>query len=130
VSERGARWLLWAVALFTLPLPMWQFGEVVPVARFLLLGGVTAGLVAAEGAGRIPLLVGALFLSHALAYAALLWLAARLVAAGAARLSPRAPARVALALAAAALLLGSLFEVYRTPFAAASGRANLLHVYE
>jgi hypothetical protein len=121
--------LLWVVALLTLPLPLWQLGELAPVGRFLLLGGVTLGLVAAEGAGRVPWLVAALFFAHALVYAALLWLASWLAVAGAARLSPRAPARLALALAAAALLLTSLFEVYRTPFAAASGRATLLSVY-
>jgi hypothetical protein len=130
VSPRTARRLLWLSLVCLLPLPMVVFGAWIPVTRYLLLAGVTAGLVVTEGAGLVPLVFLALFLAHALVYAALAWLAARLLVAALARRLPRALAPLTLGLVAAGLALALLFPIYETPFAPVSPRANLLHVLE
>lgn len=130
MSTRAAFWLLFVAALLTVPLPMIQFGAIVPVSRYLLLGGVTLGLIVAEGAGTIPGLLLAVFAVHALVYAALLFACAALVTRGLARLSTRAVGPAAALLAVIALLVASFFDVYTTPFAARSLHTNLLHVLE
>jgi hypothetical protein len=122
--------MLWVVFLLTLPLPMLLFGAVVPVARYLMLAGVTAALIGAEGGGAIPVQLLALFLAHALVYAGLLWLLAHLLSRLVARLAPRALAAVTLGVAVACVAAASLGRPYVTPFAASSPRANLLHVLE
>jgi hypothetical protein len=130
VSTKAARRLLWLSLVCLLPLPMLVFGAWIPVTRYLLLAGVAAGLVLTEGAGLVPLVILALFLTHALVYAALLWLAARLVAGALGRRFPRALAPLTLGLVGAGVALALAFPIYETPFAAVSPRANLLHVLE
>ena len=130
MSPRAARRWVFVVALFTVPLPMLQFGATIPVARYLLLAGVTAGLVAAEGTGTIPLTLLALFVGHALVYGALLWIAAWLATRLVERAAPRALGPLAVLVVAGALLVTSLFDVFTTPFAARSLHTNLFHVIE
>ncbi len=130
MSPRASRRLVFLVALLTVPLPMLQFGAVIPVSRYLLLAGVTLGLVVSEGTGTVPLAMLGLFAGHALVYSALLWVGAWLWTRGVARVSARAVGPVAVTTAVAALLLTSLFDVFTTPFAARSLHTNLLHVIE
>jgi hypothetical protein len=130
VSPLATRRILWLGSLLLLPLPMLQFGAWIPVSRYLLLAGVTAGLILAEGAGTIPNLMLGLMLGHVLVYTALLWLAAWLAARALFALAPRAAGPLSLGLVAAAAIVTLAFEVYVTPFASLSPRANLLHVLE
>ena len=74
---------------------MLLFGAFVPVARYLLLAGVTVGLIVAEGGGEIPYLFLALMLGHVLVYACVLWLLAWGLARGLWAVAPRGAARTA-----------------------------------
>ena len=125
MSPRATRRLLWLAALAMLPLPMLQFHELAPVTRYLLLAGVVAGLMWTEGTGTIPWLFFGLLLGHALVYAGLLWLAAWGAARGLYAAAPQRAGALAVVLVAAGLVLTLSFDVYRTPFAAVSPRANL-----
>jgi hypothetical protein len=122
--------VLWLGLVLMLPLPMLAMGAHIPVTRFLLLAGVSLGLILAEGGGTIPYAAFGLLLAHALVYAALLWLAAGWCVAGLARLAPRGVGPVVIGLVVAGLLVASLTPVYVTPFAPVSPRATLLHVLE
>jgi hypothetical protein len=127
MSPRTARRVLWLAALLLVPAPMLVFDACVPVARYLLLAAVCIGVRIADGPGGVVWQVFALFLAHALAYAGLLYLGARL--AGRALHPLPAPARaavvaIAVAGAAAWALAG---EPYVTPFGT-TARANLLGV--
>ena len=127
-GPRGIRRILWLGALVLVPLPMLQFGALIPVTRYLLLAGVTGGLILAEGTGRIPNVMLLLMLGHALLYAGLLWLAAWALARVLRAVLPTRARTAALALVAAGALLALLTEPYVTPFAAESARASLLTV--
>jgi hypothetical protein len=127
-GERSTRRILWIAALLLVPLPMLRFGAVIPVARYLLLGGVTGGLIASEGTGTIPNVFFVLLMLHVLVYAALLYGAARLLARALHAAGPRLARRLALALVAAATLVALTQEIYVTPFAPVSPRASLLDV--
>ena len=122
--------MLWVGFLLTVPLPLLGFGALIPVARFLLLAAVTAGLIVAEGMGAVPAALLAIFVLHALLYAGLLWLLALLISRGLARLSSRSVGPATLGLVAACLIVAAAFDLYVTPFAPVSPRASLLHVLE
>jgi hypothetical protein len=122
--------MLWIGFLLTVPLPLLGFGALIPVARFLLLAAVTAGLIVAEGMGTVPAALLAILVLHALVYAALLWLLALLISRGLARLSRRSLAPATVGLVAACLIVAAVFDLYVTPFASVSPRASLLHVLE
>jgi hypothetical protein len=122
--------MLWLGFLLTVPLPLLGFGALIPVARFLLLAAVTAGLIVAEGMGLVPAALLAIFVLHALVYAGLLWLLALLISRGLARLSWRSVGPATVGLVAACLIIAAAFELYVTPFAPVSPRASLLHVLE
>jgi hypothetical protein len=130
VAPKSARRILWLGLICMLPLPMLQFGAEIPALRYLLLAGVTLGLIVSEGMGQVPGLVLALLLGHALVYAGLLWLVAWLAARALSGLAPRALAVTTLGLVVAGVIVTSAFDVYRTPFGARSMQVNLLHVLE
>ena len=113
-----------------MPLPLLGFGALIPVARFLLLAAVTAGLIVAEGMGTVPAALLAIFVLHALVYAGLLWLLALLISRGLDRLSSRSVGLATVGLVAACLIVAAAFDLYVTPFAPVSPRASLLHVLE
>lgn len=127
-DPRVTRRILWLGALLLLPLPMLRFEALVPVARFVLLTGVTTGLIVTEGLGRIPILFFVLMAGHALVYTGLLYGAAWLLAKGLHAAAPRAAGRVALALVVGLAVVALSREIYVTPFAPVSPRANLLGV--
>jgi len=130
VSSRAERWALWLGLVLVVPLPMaWIEPVRVPAARYLELGLVCGAVLAVEGAGGVVGTLTALFLGHALAYAALLWGAAWLGLRAAAGLGPRARRRLVVVLVLAGVLGAAAFRIYRTPFQAASIRASLLEVY-
>ena len=130
MSPRAARWILWLAALAMLPLPMLLFGALIPVTRYLLLGGVSALLIVTEGGGQIPILALLLFLVHALVYAAATWLVCLWLTRALSRRAPGwlGPATVTFVLIGLAFTIG--FDVYVTPFASVEPRANLLSVLE
>lgn len=127
-DPRTVRRILWLGALVLVPLPMVQFGAWIPVTRYLLLAGVTGGLILAEGAGRIPNAMLLVMLGHALVYAGLLWLLAWAVARCLQLAVPSRARAVAVALVAAGVLLALVTQPYVTPFAAEAPRASLLTV--
>jgi hypothetical protein len=130
MTPQATRRTLWLAALLLVPLPMLQFGAFVPVVRYLLLGGVTLGLIIAEGGGEIPYLFLGLMLGHALVYAGLLWAAAWAAVRGLWAVSPTAAGRVALAIATVGLLLALVTKPYVTPFSSVSLHSNLLVVLQ
>lgn len=130
MSPKLARRILWLGLVLMLPLPMLEFGGWIPVSRYLLLSGVTLGLILTEGWGTVPGLVLALLAGHVIVYGGLLWGAAWTGSRVLHRLSPRSLGPVTLGLLAAGIVLTSAFAVYVTPFAPVSPRANLLHVLE
>lgn len=130
MSPGAAHRILWLDSLLMLPLPMLFFGGWIPVSRYLLLTGVTLGLIVTEGMATVPGEILGLLLGHAIVYAVLLWLASGWLLRGVRALSPRAATPVALGLLATGLVVTLAFEVYVTPFAPVSARANLWHVLE
>lgn len=127
-ERRSTRRVLWIGALLLVPLPMIKFGAWIPVSRYLLLGGVTGGLILAEGPGRIPNAMLIAMLGHALVYAGLLWGVAWALARALHRVAPVRSRNVALALVVAGVLIALATEPYVTPFASEAPRANLLTV--
>jgi hypothetical protein len=125
----ATRRLLWLAALVLVPLPMFQFGAFVPVARYLLLAGVSFGLIASEGGGEIPYLFLALMLTHGVVYAGVLWLLAWALARGMWAVLPRSAGRVAVGLALAGLAVALFTKPYVTPFSAVSLHSNLPVVF-
>jgi cytochrome bd-type quinol oxidase subunit 2 len=113
--------------MLVLPLPMLTFEGVVPVARYLLLGAVCIGMRIAEGPGGVVWQLTALFLAHALVYAALLWGAAWISARALGALPSRARGAAVVLVVAACLLWALAAEPYVTPFGL-SARTNLLGV--
>lgn len=130
MAPRTTRRILWLGGLLLAPLPMLGTEAWIPVSRYLLLAGVTAGLIIAEGAATIPNVFFFLLLGHAVVYGGLLWLGAWVGSRLLHRLVPRAAGAVACALVLAAAALAVATPLYVTPFAATSARANLLHVLE
>jgi hypothetical protein len=129
MSPHAARRLLWLAALLIVPLPMLVFDAVVPVARYLLLAGLCVGMVIAEGPGGVVWQLAALFVSHALVYAALLYLLAWAIARALARTSARARAAAVAVAVAACLVWAIATQPYVTPFGRAA-HANLLGVLQ
>jgi hypothetical protein len=127
MSPRSARRVLWLAALVLVPLPMLMFGEQAPVLRYLVLAAVCVGMRIAEGPGGAVWELTALFLSHALVYAALLYAGARLAVRALAPVSAPARAAVVAVVVAGAAAWALLGEPYATPFGTAA-RANLLGV--
>lgn len=109
---------------------MLQFGAFVPVARYLLLAGVTLGLIAAEGGGEIPHLFLALMLGHALVYTGLLWLVAWAATRVLWAATPRRASRIVLGLAALGLVLAVVTRPYVTPYSGISLHSNLWVVFQ
>ncbi|UCE85702.1 MAG: hypothetical protein JSU66_15445 [Deltaproteobacteria bacterium] len=132
MSPRSARLILWLGLALMAPVPV-ASGVVtglMPAARILMLGGICLLVVVLEHAKGVVLLFGAMLLAQALAYLLLLFVVAHLVSRLLARLTPRARACLAIALLAIGIALSAAFEVYRTPFRAASTRASLLEIFE
>ena len=130
MSVRTSRRLLWIGLLLALPLPMLALEDaLVPVARFLLLGGVCVAVMLVEDAGGVVGLLALVFLGHAIVYAGLLWLLAFAISRGLGRLPPRRLAALTLATLALALLAATATRPYRTPFGHAP-RGNLIEVLQ
>ena len=127
MSPRATRRVLFMALLVLVPLPMFTFDALVPVARYLLLGAVCVGMRVAEGPGGVVWQLTALFFAHALVYGALLWA----VAWGVARSLDALPSSARAALVASVIAAATLWAVaaapYRTPFGRAE-RSNLIEV--
>jgi phosphate/sulfate permease len=127
MSSRATRRVLFLALLVLVPLPMFTFDALVPVARYLLLGAVCVGMRVAEGPGGVVWQLTALFFGHALVYGAVLWAVAWAVT----RSLDALPASARAALVACAIAAGMLWAVaaepYRTPFGRAE-RSNLIEV--
>jgi len=128
MSVLVARRLLWLGLLLALPLPMVALdAALVPVARFLLLGGVCVAVMLVEDAGGVVGLLALVFLAHACVYAGLLWLLAFAISRGLRGLTPRRRAALTLAALALGLVAVTATRPYRTPFGRAP-RGNLVEV--
>ena len=126
----GTRRWLYAAALLLLPLPMLQFDAFVPVVRYLLLAGVTLGLIVAEGGGEIPYLFLGLIFGHALVYGLLLWVATRFLATRLWSYTPRNASRIVLVASGIACLLAIVTRPYVTPYSAISLHSNLWVLFQ
>ena len=120
MSHRAVRWLLWAIFCLTLPLPyfMIETGRV-PLASLLVFAGLTVPLTITDP-GLTAYVVAGLFAVQTLVYGAVLYLAARLLAA-------RIPARrrvPVVVVVAFALALVALRAVYIAPLSHGPGPTN------
>jgi len=126
---RGTLWTLWVALLLTVPLPYWAIEVgLVPAANLLVLSLVTVGASIVEGGDVLPLLALVLTV-QALAWAGVLFVAARFVTR---RIGRRRSVLTQRALATAlvcSLAAMSLFEVYRAPFSTSGPRTNVLGAF-
>ena len=127
MSPRATRRVLFLALLVLVPLPMFAFDALVPVARYLLLGAVCIGMRFVEGPGGVVWQLAALFFGHALVYGVAFWA----VAWAAARALGGLPASLRGSVVASAIIAAALWAVlaepYRTPFGR-SAHANLIEV--
>jgi hypothetical protein len=125
LGPRTARRLLLLAAILLVPVPYWAVDvERAPVARLLLLATMTGAAAIAEPGG-VGSIVAASLVAQAVLWLGVLSLVARLVV----RWLPPAGRWPAVAIVVAVLLAVASFRVYRTPFARAGPRANLLGIF-
>ena len=125
-----ARRVLWVAGLLLVPVPLMALADAfVPTARILELGLVVLITILVEGAAGIALLLLALFVGHAVVYAALLWLASWLVTWAIDRVVPTALGATTIVLVVVGVLWTSSMPVYDTPFHSRLPHATLLQVY-
>lgn len=130
MSRTTARRVLWAAALLLIPVPLLALGDAfVPTARLLELGLVVLVTIFVEGSGGVAPQLLALFFSHVLVYAALLWLAAGALTWAIHRTAPAALGTLTGAAVLAGILWTASVPVYDTPFHARLPHATLLEVY-
>jgi len=131
LSARTAAYLLFGLAVFTVPFPLFGLeGSFVPVARYAQLAAVLLALIAQEGAGGMVGLFAALLAGHLLVYTALLGLAVgllrRFVLEGLSE--PWRAATVGFC-AIALLAFASLVPVYDSQFHDTSAHASVWRLY-
>ena len=130
MSSRAVRRLLWAVAVFVVPLPIVAFGPgLVPAAHQLELGLLALAFGVVESMQGVTLALAVAFLVPGLIYAALLWFPAWLLARGLAKLPPTTRTRAALLLVMLGVAFAAVEPIYETPFSSRSARSSLLGVY-
>lgn len=132
MSTRAARWLLWLALVLMAPVPVMTgvVTAVVPAARILMLAGVCLLVVVLESANGVVGLFGLLLVVQAIAYLVLFFGVAHVASRLLGRLSPRAVAAGALVLVVTGIALTAAFDVYQTPFRAASARGSLFEIFE
>lgn len=131
MSARTAAFLLFGLAVFTVPVPLFGLeGSFVPVARYAQLAAVLLALIAQEGAGGMVGLFAALLAGHVVVYTALLgfaaWLLRRFVLE---MLSARWRAGTVGAFGIALLAFANLSPVYDSQFHDALAHAPLWQLY-
>ncbi len=130
MRRKTAQRALWVAALFLVPVPVLAFAEAfIPTMRIFELTLVVLITIVVEGAHGVALLLLGFFAGHALVYAAILWLAARVVTSLLERLSPAALGPATVALVTLGLLTAIALPIYDTPFHARLPHAGLLEVY-
>jgi len=100
-----------------------------PTGRLLLITGVIAGSIAAEGLGQVSGLLLALSLAQSVFYLFVSWLLAFGLARALARHAPRQAMRLVLAALTLAIVWTSALDVFHTPFNLGSLHTSLLGVY-
>lgn len=130
MSRPAARRLLFAIALFTVPVPFYLGEpELAPVARLAFFTGLLASVLAVEGGGTLAALVG-LGAVQTLALGGLLLAGAAGVAWSVDRLHARALRRTVLLAIALGLVGVSLTPVYDTPLSSSRLRSSVLQLFE
>jgi hypothetical protein len=121
----AARFVLWILAIFALPVPILLLGPgSVPPAQIAQLGAAALAFGVAESLRGVVGWTALIFLGQALLYELALWFVAGLVVQRAGR------ARTALVAIAAVLALAACFvAVYPTPYHATRPQVTLLEVY-
>ena len=118
MTVRRAHWLIFLGVVLVVPWPMRLIAPVfAPAAHYLLLAGVVAAVIVAEGSGGpVPAIFG-VFLGSALASLLASWLVASVTTrAVLARLSPSVRRRVVYVVLIVGLVLAVAVGGYRTPF--------------
>ena len=131
MSARTAAFALFALAVFTVPFPLFGLqGSFVPVARYAQLVAVLLALIAQEGAGGMVGLFAALLAGHVVVYTALLglaaWLLRRFVLE---QFSARGRSVAVGACGVVLLASASLAPIYDSGFHYASAHAPLWQLY-
>lgn len=131
MSPRTSRRLLWAALVLMLPAPFFLAETgLVPPARILMLALITLAVIVAEGPQGVAGLSAAFLFAQALAYIALSWLAALVIARVVGLLGRRVLAVSSLILVLVGATLAMGWNLYRDPFRSHSLHVNLLRVYE
>ena len=122
MRQTTARRLLWLGLLVFLPVPFIAVQPgLVPVIRLLLLGSLAGG-VALQDPDYLSRLFTLMFLGQGLAWAAVLYAAARVAVR---RLPVAAPIAIV-----AVLAVGSLFPIYTTPFSSSGTTSSILQIID
>jgi len=125
MSPGAARFALWLLAMFALPVPILLLGPgVVPPGQIAQLGAAALAFGVAEGLRGVVGWTAVIFLGQALLYALALWYVTGFVVRRFGR------ARTALVAIGAALALVACFvAVYPPPYHAARPQVTLREVY-
>jgi hypothetical protein len=130
VSRTAARRWLWLAAIATIPVPFFiGQPEWAPVLRLAFLSGLFAAVMIAEG-GHTPVLFGMLGIAQTAIYLALFYVAARLAARALERVGSPRLRGAAVAGVVLALVVSSLFPIYRTPLSSTRMRSDVWHLFE
>lgn len=130
MSVRTLRWVLWVVAVSTLPVPYFALAsERAPALRATFLAGLFAAIWLIEG-GRQAATAAGLASVQALAWLALLFLAAWLLARLLERwIEPRLRTRI-LVLLCAGMLAASLRPIYQTPLSSTRPQSSWSGIFD
>ncbi len=130
MSPRTFRWALWLGAVLALPLPFAGIEPAfIPVGRQIMLAGITAGFVLAEGTAGVGPLVFLLFAGQALLWGTLLWGICWGFARVLREARPGFRQRIAFVLVAILVGIGVTDRLYETPYSATQERSTLLEMY-
>jgi hypothetical protein len=132
MSTRSARLILWLGLALMAPVPVLTgvVTGLMPVARILMLSGVCGLVVLLESSNGVVGVFGAMLFAQAVLYLILFFGVAHFVSLLIGRLPRKILAASVLAFVTASVVWTASSDVYRTPFRAASTRANLFEIFE
>jgi hypothetical protein len=131
VSEKSTQFLLWLVALITVPVPFYLAQpELAPVLRLAFFTLLFGGVLVVEGGGWLLTLSTGMGVLQTLVWCGVLWLAVRIVRAGLRRAPTSSVRSAATAAVALGLVLASLFPIYDTALSSTRDRSSVLQIFE
>lgn len=127
MSSSTIKWTLFALFVFTLPLPFFALENgSVPAARLLFIGSLVMGILV-QDPDMISGLLVAFYLGQGLLWSLVLYFVARFAAK---RLAENASGKIVLAVVAVLLIGSSFFPIYRTPLSSSGLHSNILGIFD